>query len=288
MMKFMLCNRRLDGMSPEEFNYQWGVVHVAIMVTTPSAMQVFRRYVQGYALSQVDDELLLYPRSAAAWDGFATLAFESMDAFMGSLAEQDYVDRAKPHVFSAPEMIAQLTGEDVLRDALDLPEERAVKLVHFLKRRDDVPLDEFHRRWREDHAARVLAEPDLVHRYVQNPALNFDADTFAGTPYGQGAFTLYAGVEELWLDGAGGLEAFAERLRDPLRVGADAFADPAGSFTVVVTDRLRFASAPDPEGSSTMCWVPPGIEVRSTPGRWSAPVPAPVAVETAIAAPPAG
>lgn len=283
MMKFMLCNRRLDGMSQEEFNYQWGVVHVAIMVTTPSAMQVFRRYVQGYALSQVDDELLAYPRSEAAWDGFATLSFESMDAFMGSLAEPDYVDRAKPHVFSAPEMVAQLTGEDVLHDALDLPEERAVKLVHFLKRRDDVTLEEFHRRWREDHARVVLAEPDLVRRYVQNPALNFDADTFSGTPYGQGAFTLYAGVEELWLDGAGGLEAFSEHLRDPLRASADAFADPDASFTVVVTDRLRFTSASDPEGASTMCWVPPGIEVRSTPGRWSAPLAAPVTAAQPVA-----
>jgi hypothetical protein len=283
MMKFMLTNRRLKGMSHEEFNYQWGVVHVALMVTTPSAMQVFRRYVQGYALSDVSDDLLVYPQSDARWDGFATLSFEDMEAFMGALDEPDNNDRAKPHHFSAPEMIAQLTGEDVLHDALSLPEEQVVKLVNFFKRRDDVPLDEFHRLWREDHAPLALAETDLVHRYVQNPALTFDEETFAGTPYGQGAFTLYAGVEELWVDGGEGLDQFAARLRDPLRESAGRFADPEQSFTMAVTDRLRFQSALDPTGASTVCWVPPGIEVRSTPGQWSAPVPTPVAVPAPVA-----
>lgn len=283
MMKFMIANRRLDGMSHEEFNYQWGVVHVALMVTTPSAMRVFRRYVQGYALSDVTDDDLVYPRSPAAWDGFATLSFEDMDLFMNALNEQDNNDRAKPHHFSAPEMIAQLTAEEVLRDALDLPEERAVKLVHFLKRREDVSSEEFGRRWRDEHAALVLQQDDLVLRYVQNPALRFDEETFAGTPYGQGAFTLFAGVEELWLDGSDGLAEFAARLRDPMRHSADRFADPDESFTVVVTDRLRFESAPAPDGDSTVCWVPPGIEVRATPGRWTAPVPVPVTARRAVA-----
>ena len=64
-------------------------------------------------------------------------------------------------------------------------------------------------------------------------------------------------------------DAFREdaRLRELLRQRE--IVDAAGSFSMVVTDRLRFASALSPDGGSVYAWSPPGLEVRSTPGQWS-------------------
>jgi hypothetical protein len=278
MNKFMLANRRKEGMTLEQFNYEWGVVHVAVMLTTPSAMQIFRRYVQGYTLPDVDGSALAYPLSAERWDGFASLSFETLEDFARSMEEPDYLVRARPHDFSDPAMVLELTGEEVIFDDLTAPEEEVVKLLHFLRRAPGVDREQFASAWRAGYARAVTdATRDakgLVRKYVQNPALGLEGSPFEGSAYAQGVFGSFGGIEEFFFASRADFDAFTQdgAMRDLLRELGAGIVDPDGSFSMVVTDRLRFASAPSPDGTSFYCWAPPGLEVRSIPGVWSGPV----------------
>lgn len=278
MNKFMLVNRRKEGMTPERFRYEWGVVHVAVMLTTPSAMEIFRRYVQGYSLDDVDSSALAYPLAPQQWEGFASLSFETLEDVARSMREPDYLERARPHDFSDPEMVVELTSEDVIFDDLDAPEEDVVKLVHFLRRAPGVGRDQFASAWRDEHASAVTeAARDakgLVRKYVQNPVLGLEGTVYEGGGYGQGMFGNYGGVEEFFFASRADLDAFTQdaQVRAVLGERRAGIVDAAGSFSMVVTDRLRFTSARSPDGRSVYCWAPPGLEVRSTPGVWSGPV----------------
>lgn len=278
MNKFMLANRRKEGMTLEQFNYEWGVIHVAVMLTTPSAMQIFRRYVQGYTLADVDGSALAYPLSPERWDGFASLSFETLDDFARSMEERDYLVRARPHDFSDPAMVLELTGEEVIFDDLDAPEEDVVKLVHFLRRAPGVGREQFASEWRAGYASAVTDEirdaKGLVRKYVQNPTLGLEGSPFEGSAYAAGVFGSFGGVEEFFFASRADFDAFTQdaRMREFLRDRGAGIVDPDGSFSMVVTDRLRFASAPSPDGASIYTWAPPGLEVRSVPGVWSGPV----------------
>jgi EthD domain len=278
MNKFMLANRRKEGMTLDQFRYEWGVVHVAIMLTTPSAMQIFRRYVQGYTLGDVDGSTLAYPLSPQRWDGFASLSFETLDDFARSMEEPDYLVRARPHDFSDPAMVLELTGEEVIFDDLAAPEEDIVKLVHFLRRAPGVGREQFASDWRAGYASAVTdATRDakgLVRKYVQNPALGLEGSVFDGSAYARGVFGSYGGIEELCFANRADFDAFAQDagMRELLLECGAGIVDADGSFSMVVTDRLRFTSAPSPDGRSVYCWAPPGLEVRSIPGVWSGPV----------------
>jgi EthD domain len=278
MNKFMLANRRKEGMTLEQFRYEWGVVHVAVMLTTPSAMQIFRRYVQGYPLDDVDGSALAYPLAPERWDGFASLSFETLDDFARSMEEPDYLVRARPHDFSDPAMVLELTGEEVIFDDLDALEEEVVKLVHFLRRAPGVGREQFASIWRDEYAATVadatFDAKGLVRKYVQNPTLGLEGSVFEGSAYAQGVFGSYGGIEEFFFASRADFDAFTQDtgMRELLRERGARIVDPDGSFSMVVTDRLRFTSALSPDGGSVYCWAPPGLEVRSVPGVWSGPV----------------
>jgi hypothetical protein len=278
MNKFILANRRKEGMTLEQFRYEWGVVHVAVMLTTPSAMQIFRRYVQGYSLEDVDGSALAYPLAPERWDGCASLWFEALDDFARSMEEPDYLVRARPHDFSAPAMVLELTGEEVIFDDLDAPEEDVVKLIHFLRRAPGVGREQFAAIWRDEYATAVTGAVrdarGLVRKYVQNPALGLEGSVFEGSAYAQGVFGSYGGIEEFSFANRADFDAFTQdtEVRELLRKRGTGIVDADGSFSMVVTDRLRFTSALSPDGSSVYCWAPPGLEVRSIPGVWSGPV----------------
>ena len=63
MIKFMLVSRRKPGDTQEKYFYEWGIIHVALMITTPSVMRTFRRYAQHFTVNGVDGDRLLYPLS---------------------------------------------------------------------------------------------------------------------------------------------------------------------------------------------------------------------------------
>ena len=75
-----------------------------------------------------------------------------------------------------------------------------IKVVMAIRRRADVPPEEFHRYWREEHGplARRLLEPLNLRRYVQTHTL--DADVNAQLAATRGTFEAFDGVAELWWD----------------------------------------------------------------------------------------
>jgi uncharacterized protein (TIGR02118 family) len=75
-----------------------------------------------------------------------------------------------------------------------------IKVVMALRRREDVPPEEFHRYWREEHGALAcrLLEPLNLRRYVQTHTL--DTDLNAQLAAARGTVEAFDGVAELWWD----------------------------------------------------------------------------------------
>ena len=69
MMKFWITTRPKPGMEREQFDYEWGVIHTSMMVTTPSVLNgSFKRYTQHRSvLDGFTDADLIHPRSAEGW-----------------------------------------------------------------------------------------------------------------------------------------------------------------------------------------------------------------------------
>jgi uncharacterized protein (TIGR02118 family) len=80
-----------------------------------------------------------------------------------------------------------------------------IKLVFVIRRREDLPPEEFHRYWLEEHGplARALLEQLGARRYVQTHTLN----TGLNAPLAAGRDTAeaYDGLAEIWWDS---LDAF--------------------------------------------------------------------------------
>jgi uncharacterized protein (TIGR02118 family) len=77
-----------------------------------------------------------------------------------------------------------------------------VKLVFCVRRRDDVPVDEFHRYWRDEHGplVRSVGETIGVRRYVQSHLLRGEQTDMIRASRGAGE--PFDGVAELWFDRA--------------------------------------------------------------------------------------
>src|SRR5690349_14430978 len=80
-----------------------------------------------------------------------------------------------------------------------------IKLVFVIRRREDLPLEEFHRYWLEEHGplARSLLEQLGARRYVQTHTLDTDLNAALAAP--RGTAEAYDGLAEIWWDS---LDAF--------------------------------------------------------------------------------
>jgi hypothetical protein len=248
MLKFMLASRSKPEHTRERYFFEWGVIHVALMLTTPTVMQTFRRYAQHFAIDGIEGDRLLFPFSKMAWENFADHWLETWEDLVIPFRADDYPQRMQPHNFGDNHFDLQLmTGEE--RFAEDGYYAGGVKLVHFLHRRADVRLEEFEARLRE-HADLLLGDVagrELVRKYVQNLETTGDPEYFRGTLFELGGVNTYSAVEELWFDDVEAIYAFCG---DPARRALLAksyagFADDA-SYSMVTTERVVFD------------WVTPG------------------------------
>ncbi len=204
MITWWIVGRRKPGMSQARYFYEWGVVHVALMLTTPSVMKVFRRYVQCYRVNDVPDEVLVHPQSADSWDSIGVHYFTSPADMVESVTAPDYVARMQPHSFGDSAFVFEFTTPEVAFDSGLLPADGALKVVNFLKARAGVSPEEFNGIWRDEHTPELLkltAESGLVRKYVRNPADDLSAamqgGTFAGTLFEHAQAGGYGGVEEI-------------------------------------------------------------------------------------------
>ena len=75
-----------------------------------------------------------------------------------------------------------------------------IKIVFVIRRREDLPSEEFHRYWLEEHGplARSILEPLGARRYVQTHTLGSDLN--AAFAESRGTADAYDGLAEVWWD----------------------------------------------------------------------------------------
>ncbi len=262
MIKFMLVSRRKPGDTQEKYFYEWGVIHVALMVTTPSVMRTMKRYGQHFSITGVGDEQLIFPLSEMAWDNFADHWLDTLEDVVIPFRTDDYMQRMHPHNFGDSNFVIEFTtGREVHSDPGFAS--GGVKLVHFLKKRPELTLEEFDAAWRERHAAVVLEQVRArvpLRKYVQSTVFTGDPALFKGTLFERADVGVYAGVEEFWFDDVAGLSRVGadEGLRDALTTSYGEFVDPEGTFSLVVTERVVYDYTRGAASSSRPAVLAPG------------------------------
>ncbi|HET6475908.1 MAG TPA: hypothetical protein VFH93_07530 [Thermoleophilia bacterium] len=241
MIKFMLVSRRKPGDTQEKYFYEWGVVHVALMITTPSVMRTFHRYAQHFTVSGVAEGDLLFPLSAMAWDNFADHWLERAEDNLVPFRSADYMQRMHPHSFGDSNFIIEYARE-TLRDEQPGFAAAGVKLVHVVRRRPELSADEFERAWGEQHVRALLtAGATRPGRLVQSLHAEVDKSDFAGTLFELAGVGGYAGIEELWFGDLPDLLRFTGDTSVRAAVlGPDSPIDADGSFSMVVTERVIY------------------------------------------------
>jgi hypothetical protein len=253
VIKFQLISRRKPGDTQEKYFYEWGIIHVALMITTPSVMRTFKRYTQHFTVNGVDGGRLLYPLSDMAWDNFADHWLERPEDNLVPFESDDYMLRMHPHSFGDSNFVIEYLTE-TLRDESPEFQPGGVKLVHVVRSRPGLGGDEFAAAWKDEHAAALLAAgATRPGRLVQNVHAEVDKETFKGTLFELAGVGGYAGIEELWFEDLDALLQFTQD--DGVRaavLSVDAPVDPAGSFSMVVSERVVYdytlgaASSPAP------------------------------------------
>ena len=244
MMKFILATRRKPEDTQERYFYEWGVIHVALMVSNPSTLQVFKRYAQHYTINGVPGDLLWHPFSDMGWDNMADHWLERFDDIAVSVRSADYVQRMQPHKFGDSHFAVELTGGRVLHEEPGF-QNGGVKLIHFLRKRPELSQEEFDRRWKDEHAPVVLdalRSAGILRKYVQSPRLPLDPAMFKGTLFEAGGVGLHGGIEEFWFRS---LDDLARLRNDPaawerIRSSDRRLTAQSGSFAMVTTERVVF------------------------------------------------
>ena len=117
VIKFQLISRRKPGDTQEKYFYEWGIIHVALMITTPSVMRTFKRYAQHFTVNGVDGARLLYPLSDMAWDNFADHWLERPEDNLVPFESDDYMQRMHPHNFGDSNFVIEYLTETLRDDA---------------------------------------------------------------------------------------------------------------------------------------------------------------------------
>jgi hypothetical protein len=244
MLKFILAARRKPQDTQERYFYEWGIIHVALMVTTPSVMRSFKRYAQHYSVQGVASDSLIYPLSPMAWDNMADHWVEDLESLVSPFKSADYCERMQPHSFGDSNFALELTNTYPIYEAPDF-KSGGVKLIHFLKRRPEVSQGEFVNRWRTEYASVVVKHMrrlGVLRKYQHNPQLTLDPEIFRGTLFERGGVGLYGGIEEIWLNSLHDLavlrndaEAYPE-----IRSAASKFIADEGTFSMVTTERVIY------------------------------------------------
>lgn len=268
-LKFLICARRKRQDTQERYFYEWGNIHVALMLTTPTPMRVFKRYVQHFSVCGVTDEMLVYPLSGMQWDNMADHWLATYEDFLEALTGESYVQRMQPHQFGDKEFVLELARGRPLFQRPDF-KSGGVKLVHWFKKHPRIAPEEFQRRWAEEYAPAFLeaaTAKGLIRKYVQNTEDRLPPGVFKGTLFEHGGYGGYAGMEEIWLDGMAGLARLrADRaLVDLIRARMAPLIDESGTFSMVTTERVVYDFVTPGEMSPAPAILrPDSLEARIT------------------------
>jgi hypothetical protein len=242
MLKFTLAAQRRADTTRERYFFEWGVIHVSLMLQTPSVMDSFRRYVQHYSISGIDKDMLIYPLSPMDWDNMADHVVDNYEAIGLPFQDQDYPNRMQPHKFGSDNFAVELLDWETHYEEAGFYA-GGVKLIHWLRKRPELSHDEFNAKWREHCKKLVETVPaGLIRKLVIDKHIPMDPAVFKGTLFEFGNVGHYAGVEEIWFRS---VEDLATLRRDPalydaLRSSYDTFVADDDTFSMVTTERVIF------------------------------------------------
>jgi len=181
MIKAISFIKRKPGMPLEAFREYWLKDHAALVLKVPSLV----KYVQSHTMDSG------YRKHEPIYDGIAALWYENLDDMRTTanmpISRETLADNEKFLDMSKFAFI--LTKERVQKEN---PMEAGMpKLVAFLKKRQEMSVEDFQARWNWPHGKLGSAVPG-VRRYVQcHPLLS---------SYQSGRTPLWDGVAESWFD----------------------------------------------------------------------------------------
>ncbi|PQV43980.1 hypothetical protein [Paraburkholderia sp. BL21I4N1] len=246
MIRFWIVSKPREGDSKENFDYQWGCVHVALMLTTRSVMRGFHRYVQHRVPDGIEHHTFPYAFSSRNWYSCSDHVLDNIQALTeGIFGDEEYPRRMQPHKFGADDFVLELTsGGDLIASAPGFARGRGgVKLLNFIKRSDAVSQQDFELWWRHTYAPCVAnaVAAGLVLAYSQSTQLPLEASSFGGTLFERGGVQTYAGIEELWFSDMPSISTFTECLDGYIRsADVEQHIDSAGSFSMPTVERVVF------------------------------------------------
>jgi EthD domain len=242
MLKFMLAAQRRPETAQERYFYEWGIIHVSLMLQTPSVMDSFRRYVQHYSVSGIDNDMLIHPLSPMNWDNMADHVVENYEAIGLPFNDQDYPNRMQPHKFGSDNFAVELLDWETLYEEPGFYA-GGVKLIHWLRKKPELSYDEFNARWREHGKLLVETAPKgLIRKLVIDKHVPMDPAVFKGTLFEFGNVGHYAGVEELWFRTVEDVTKLRKdsELFEALRASYDSFVANDDTFSMVTTERVIY------------------------------------------------
>jgi len=183
----------------------------------------------------------------------------------------DYMQRMHPHNFGDSNFVIEYLNETLRDEAPDF-QPGGVKLIQVVKSRAGLSADEFAAAWQDRHAAALLtAGATRPGRLVQNLHAEVDKETFRGTLFELAGVGGYAGIEELWFEDLGALLDFTQDAVVRAAVlSEDGPVDPAGSFSLVVTERVVYDYTLGQESSPAPAVLDPeSLEARVDAQRYA-------------------
>lgn len=242
MLKFTLASRHMEGGTRERFFYEWSIIHVSLMLTTPSVMQLFKRYVQHFNVLDVTDDMLVYPLSPEKWESFAEHWVDRYQGVIDSVHNREYVERMQAHRFGSHRFITSVSNFETIYQRQDF-RSGGVKLIHFLKKNPGISQGDFNQRFRSVRAPKVqegICTTGLVRKYVQNMLIDIDPAIFKGSLFEFGSIGLYAGIEEFWFDDISDVARLHTDVRalNAIRSSEPGLIDAVGSISMVVNERV--------------------------------------------------
>jgi hypothetical protein len=244
MLKFTLASHHPDSGTRERYFYEWSTIHVALMLTTPSTMKFFKRYVQHFNLAEANNDMLVYPLSSEGWESYAEHWLEKYQDVTGATHNADYIARMQPHSFGSNRFITSLSSFETVYEQKGF-HSGGVKVIHFLKKNPQISKAAFKEGFctiRAEKLRRALGERGLIRKYVQDISLDLDPAIFKGSLFEYGDVGRYAAIETLWFDGFDEIRRMRTDTiaRDAIRTSENGLIDAEESISMVVHERVVF------------------------------------------------
>ncbi|EJD35555.1 hypothetical protein AURDEDRAFT_175353 [Auricularia subglabra TFB-10046 SS5] len=121
---------------------------------------------------------------------------------------------------------------------------RLVKFSMFIKRKEGINLEEFHKYWSEDHARILLAVPIVKEKIVKYVQYHANTEQMAAMAATGGAVAQWDGIVEFW---ARSMEDLVAVFTDPVFTStatpdASKFGDTAASQTFIGYEEVKLDS----------------------------------------------